>query len=138
MPRSKRVYTGGCLCGCTRYTVGGPPEFPHYCSCPHCQRWSGAPAVAWADFPLASFQWVGPGGEPTWYWTYPDSRRGFCPSCGGSICALDDGVDTICLTLASLDNSRGIVPISQSFKRTAPRWLRLMVGSTQRKDSKGG
>ena len=117
-------YKGGCLCGKIQYVVAGPSDFPHYCSCAHCQKWSGAPAVGWVDFPLAGFQWTGEGGEPAWYWTYPDTKRGFCASCGGSICAVDEGAKTICLTLASLDDDDEIVPASHSFASSAPSWWR--------------
>ncbi|MGL9717887.1 MAG: GFA family protein [Wolbachia sp.] len=30
----------------------------HLCSCAICQRSSGAPTVAWVEFPLKSFEWV--------------------------------------------------------------------------------
>ena len=39
--------TGGCLCGSLRYAVAAAPTNPHFCTCRQCQRWSGAPVVAW-------------------------------------------------------------------------------------------
>ncbi len=52
-------FTGGCLCGQIRYTLAASPEFPHFCTCHMCQKWTGAPVVAWADFPLAWTDWPG-------------------------------------------------------------------------------
>ena len=119
------IYKGGCLCGSIRYSISGSPTFPHYCTCRMCQKWSGAPVVAWADFPLAALVWDGPGGPPATYRSSPEVQRGFCSTCGGTIFALDDGSSTICITLSTLDDPDSVVPASQSFPESAPRWLRL-------------
>lgn len=119
------TYTGGCLCGSIRYTTSGEPTFPHYCSCKMCQQWSGAPVVAWVDFPRDSLTWDGPGGEPAVYQSSELTQRGFCPTCGGTLFARDDGADTICMTVATLDNPDSIVPESQSFPDAAPAWLNV-------------
>ncbi|MBB5915682.1 hypothetical protein BJY24_004594 [Nocardia transvalensis] len=29
---------GGCLCGNIRFSATGDPDFPHLCSCEHCQK----------------------------------------------------------------------------------------------------
>jgi hypothetical protein len=117
------MMTGGCLCGNIQYVASGPPDFPHVCSCPHCQRLSGGPIMAWVDLPLDGFAWTGPGGEPSWYFTFPDSRRGFCPNCGSNLCAQDSGADTICVTIVTLDDHTQLRPLSQSFKDNAVSWL---------------
>lgn len=118
-------YTGGCLCGHIRYRITGAPDWPHYCSCTQCQKWSGAPVVAWVDFPLASITYDGPGGAPAMFRSSKKTRRGCCPQCGGSICALDDGADTICITMSSLDDNSGLTPESHSFRDMAPDWLTM-------------
>ncbi|WP_439956514.1 GFA family protein [Nocardia nova] len=33
---------GGCHCGTIRFSATGEPDFPHLCSCEHCQRLLGA------------------------------------------------------------------------------------------------
>jgi hypothetical protein len=53
------------------------------------------------------------------------ARRGFCPKCGGSICAVEDGSDKICMTVATLDDPNAIVPEARSFPNSAPSWLRV-------------
>ncbi|NUS73136.1 MAG: GFA family protein [Corynebacteriales bacterium] len=116
-------HTGGCLCGNIRYEAVGPIDFPHVCSCEHCQRRSGAPVTAWVDVPIDGFRWLGPGGEPTWYYTFSDTKRGFCAICGSSVSAQDEGADTMGLAMMSLDEHRHIVPQSQSFRNDAVSWL---------------
>ncbi len=118
-------FTGGCLCGQIRYSQTACPEYPHFCTCHMCQKWTGAPVVAWADFPLDSLTWDGPGGEPTMYPSSEETRRGFCPRCGGTLCALDEGSTTICMTVATLDDPGAVAPTSHSFPESAPAWLEV-------------
>ncbi len=122
-------YTGGCVCGHIRYTVTGEPLFPHLCTCPMCQRWSGAPALGWVDFKRSAVVFHGPGGEPALYRspepTQSGFQRGFCPICGSPVCALDDGAEEIALTIGTLDEPSSIVPESQSYPESAPSWLRI-------------
>ncbi|MEV6684727.1 GFA family protein [Streptomyces sp. NPDC051130] len=115
--------SGGCLCRRIQFTVSGPPDYPHTCSCPHCQELSGGPMMAWVSFPLNSLKWTGDGGEPAWHYTWPDSRRGFCPRCGSQLCALDDGATSIAVTLPALGNPADLVPVNQSYRDTAVPWL---------------
>lgn len=105
-----KAYTGSCLCGYISYAVSGEPSFPHLCSCHMCQKWSGAPTVAWVEFPIKNVQWDGAGGEPTFYRSSAKTRRGFCPKCGGTLCALDDGYENVSMTIASLNDPNAIVP----------------------------
>lgn len=119
------THTGGCLCGDIRYEVSAEPANPHFCSCRQCQRWSGAPVVAWVDFPLNALAYVGPGGEPSYYRSSASAQRGHCATCGGTVCALDDGSDTVCMTIASLDDPDPVVPASQSYPASAPSWLKV-------------
>ncbi|MCL7493083.1 GFA family protein [Streptomyces sp. MCA2] len=117
------VRSGGCLCRRIRFTIVGKADYPHTCSCPHCQKLSGGPMMSWASFPLSGLTWTEEGGEPAWHYTWPDSRRGFCPSCGSQLCALDDGATSIAITLSALDDATGLVPVNQSFREDAVAWL---------------
>lgn len=82
--------------------------------------------MAWVGFPADRFTWTGPGGEPQWYATFPTTKRGFCPTCGSTIAALDDGSDDIGITMMALDDHSDITPVHQSFKHTAVRWLPVL------------
>ncbi|MGP1395555.1 MAG: GFA family protein [Inquilinaceae bacterium] len=118
-----KTFKGGCLCGDVRYEATAEPIFPHLCSCTVCRRWSGAPTVAWVEFPLTAVAWTGPGGEPRLFRSSPKTRRGFCPSCGSALCAIDDGYPNISLVIASLDRPNLIVPdAGHSYKSDRPRW----------------
>src|SRR6185312_7991842 len=97
-----KEYTGSCLCGNITYKVKGEPIFPHLCSCRMCQKWSGALTVAWTEFSLKTFIWNGPGGKPSFYRSSQKTQRYFCPKCGSTLGAIDDGSETIGITIASL------------------------------------
>jgi len=129
---AEKIYTGGCLCGRIRYTATGPTDgFPHLCSCEHCKKRSGGPTMAWAGFYLVNFAWDGPGGEPTWYETYPGkTKRGFCPACGSQIAGIDiDKPDTdktiMGVLIPSLDEPEQpeFRPIHQSSRPHAFSWM---------------
>jgi hypothetical protein len=114
---------GGCLCGNIRFSATGAPDFPHLCSCPHCQKLGGCPMMAWVDFPVEGFEWVGPGGEPKWFKTFQTTKRGFCDECGSTVAAIDDGGTMMGVTMMALDDHSGLVPIKQSFSSNAVPWL---------------
>lgn len=118
-----KLYRGGCLCGAIRYEAQGPDDrFPHLCSCEHCQKRSGGPVMAWTGFPVATFAWTGPGGEPRWFETFPgQTKRGFCGTCGSHIAAIDPGAQFMGVTIPSLDEPHQpeFAPIHQSFSPNA-------------------
>jgi len=56
--------------------------------------------------------------------------RGFCPVCGGTLCAVEDGSDAIVMTIASLDDPDRIVPGPQhSYRESAPSWWTVSVSN---------
>jgi hypothetical protein len=118
--------TGGCLCGKIRFVVTDEPDYPHVCSCRHCQKRAGGPMQSWVSFPIAGLRWTGEAGEPTWYDTFPgETRRGFCPTCGSHVAAFDYGDSMIGINLSALDypNDPRLIPINQSFRSDAVAWL---------------
>ncbi|WTZ55065.1 GFA family protein [Nocardia sp. NBC_01388] len=117
---------GGCLCGNIRFSATGAPDFPHLCSCEHCQRLSGAPVMSWVSFPSEGFEWTGPGGEPTWFETFPQICRGFCPSCGSTMASKGDEEGLVGVTMMSLDDHTSLVPERQSFRPNAVPWLPIV------------
>lgn len=120
-------YSGGCLCGQTTFIARGKPSNPHLCSCTMCQRSSGAPTVAWVDFPLDSFAWNGTR-KPGLYQSSQNTQRCFCSNCGGLLGALNTGSSTVCITIASLNNPNLIVPGAQhSYKESAPIWWKVKI-----------
>ena len=115
---------GGCLCGKIRFAASGEPDYPHTCSCKHCQRLSGGPMMSWVSFPLDGFAWTTGSDALSWFYTFKgETKRGFCSTCGSQVCALDDGGTTIGITLSALDSAEGLDPVNQSFRQDAVSWL---------------
>jgi hypothetical protein len=79
--------------------------------------------MSWVDLPREGFLWNGPGGEPQWYNTYPETQRGFCNKCGSSIGAQDISGEAIGVTMTSLDHHDELIPERQSFRDNAVSWL---------------
>lgn len=121
-------YSGSCLCGWITYKADEKPIFPHLCSCRMCQKWSGALTVAWVEFPLNALEWNGPGGKPFFYRSSKTTQRGFCSACGSALCAIDDGGDTIAMTIATLQEPVLIKPgVQHSFKEEMPSWWEVSI-----------
>ncbi|MFI0776246.1 NUDIX domain-containing protein [Streptomyces sp. NPDC021212] len=126
------VRTGRCECGHIAYEVVGFPDDPHLCSCRHEKRLSGGPAVLWVGFPKTTLTWTGPGGEPTWYATWPTLRRGFCPRCGSHLVSIADDSDMIMVTGFSLDDRSGIAPVGHSFREESVPWMTIALAPDPR------
>jgi hypothetical protein len=88
-----------------------------------CQRGVGAPLTAWVNFPLHGFAWARD--EPAWYRSSSFLQRGFCPTCGASICTIADGDDYVCVTLASLDDPERISPALHMWTSSQLSWLKI-------------
>jgi hypothetical protein len=88
-----------------------------------CQRGVGAPLTAWVNFPLKGFAWTA--GEPAYYRSSADLRRGFCPTCGASICTVADDDAYVCVTLASLDDPAQIAPALHMWTSSQVPWLEI-------------
>ncbi|MGA0544172.1 GFA family protein [Brevundimonas sp. VNH65] len=73
------MLTGGCHCGDIRYETADQAIHHTLCHCEDCRKCAGAPAVAWA---LAPADQVRITGQPVWYASSADGRRGFCGRCG--------------------------------------------------------
>ncbi|PHM39006.1 ribulose phosphate epimerase [Xenorhabdus mauleonii] len=126
----KLEYSGGCLCGYIRFTAAGEVGDPHTCSCSMCQQHSGALTLCWVEFPKAAVHWNGPGGTPSLFRSSDYSSRAFCPQCGSSLGAIDDG-PTVGLLLGNFDskNRKSLHPVSHSFVSSRPHWWKIDIHS---------
>ena len=120
---AERTYEGGCLCRAVRYRATGEPHTPHYCHCRMCQLGVGAPVTAWVNFPRAGFAWTA--GEPVWYRSSPELRRGFCATCGASLATIGNDDPYVCVTLASLDDPSRTSPILHMWSSSQTPWLEI-------------
>jgi hypothetical protein len=119
--------TGHCQCGDIVYQVEGIPDDPHLCSCRHETRISGGPAVLWVGFRKDGLAWIGPGGEPTWYSTWPTLRRGFCPRCGTHLVSVAEESNMVMVTGFSLDDLSGTDPVGHSYREEAALWMTIAL-----------
>jgi hypothetical protein len=126
--RKAKTHLGGCLCGSIRFEATGPADFPHTCSCKMCQRHSGAPTVAWVEFPNEAVAWTGPGGRPATYRSSPGSSRAFCPTCGSTLGAIDDKpITALVLGVFDSPNRKELVPQSHSYRSARPSWWQVSI-----------
>lgn len=124
--------TGGCLCGNIRFSAEGRPDNPHTCSCHMCQRHSGAPTLVWVSYAREDVTWTGPGGAPAVWRSSDISSRAFCPVCGSTLGAVDDG-PTIGLVSGSFDrpNLAVLAPVKHSYTGSRPKWWCFGSGDTR-------
>jgi hypothetical protein len=120
---TEQIYQGGCLCGRIRYRASGEPHKPHYCHCRMCQLGVGAPLTAWVNFPREGFAFAAD--EPIYYRSSPYLQRGFCPTCGASICTIADDDDYVCVTIASVDDPERIAPTLHMWTSSQVSWLKI-------------
>lgn len=123
-------FAGGCLCGRVRFEAGGPPETPHWCHCGMCRKATGAPAAAFANFPVATFRVTA--GEPATFPSSPGIRRGFCRDCGGSLFTVGDGASLISVLIGSVDAPDRTAPAYHIHHADRVSWLAIADGLPRR------
>jgi hypothetical protein len=107
MPQT--TLSGGCLCGCVRYTLKGDPVLTAVCHCSMCRKASAAPAVAWAMYRQDQVTLSQAGLRE--YHSSPEATRSFCQECGTQIAFRADYVPgMIDITLGSLDDPNALEP----------------------------
>lgn len=105
--RQQECLEGGCLCGAIRYRATAPALRGVICHCSICRRHSGAPALAFVHFPIASFTWIK--AEPSWYRSSRYAERGFCPTCGSTVAMREEVLrDRVQVCVGSLDTAAGV------------------------------
>jgi hypothetical protein len=121
-----KTHEGGCLCGAVRFSVVGPLEFPHTCSCKMCQRHSGSLTQVWVEVPRERVAWTGKKKPAKWR-SSNGSSRAFCKFCGSTIGAIDDK-PVIALAVGTFDkpNAQVFKPHSHSFVGSRPKWWTVM------------
>ena len=113
---------GGCLCGSLRYRVGAEPLDAGYCHCSLCRRSTGAPVLAWASIPVASFAYTK--GRPAIYLSSSWGQREFCASFGAQICYRDQGAaETVEINVGGLDAPASSPPRHHIFTGDRIPWF---------------
>jgi hypothetical protein len=113
---------GGCLCGKVRFRVTATPLDSGYCHCRMCQKNSGAPAVAWATFPTASFSWIA--GQPGVYISSAEAQRSFCANCGSYLVFMSTASPAeVSVNVASFDAPDTFPPRKHIFVESRIAWF---------------
>jgi hypothetical protein len=118
------VHEGGCLCGATRYQATGDPIVVTFCHCSSCRRAAGAPAVAWAMFPLDRFEITK--GKPSQFASSKGVERGFCGGCGTPLMYTAEVLPGLVdLTVGSMDDPSRLPPQMHIWDNRRLDWMVL-------------
>ncbi|ATE64293.1 GFA family protein [Rhizorhabdus dicambivorans] len=113
---------GRCLCGAIRYRVLSEPFDAGYCHCRMCQRFSGAPVMAYASIPRDDLLFET--GEPVRRRSSDIGERWFCGDCGSSLAmVVDDAPDLVDLALATLDDPIALPPNFHIWRESRIGWF---------------
>ena len=122
------AFSGGCLCGATRYEVAPGPAAQVLCFCEMCRRATGAPGPGFISVDAQRVTWLG---TPSVYRSSDVAERGFCPSCGTALFYRSDGSSTIGLTAGAAE--RDFAPSTAFYAEARPDWLETAatLGATE-------
>jgi hypothetical protein len=129
-PMAETSYEGGCLCGAVRYRVSGAARDLCYCHCRSCRLSTGTHCVAWATFERDRFELLR--GVLASRRSSPPVVRSFCAACGAAITYAHDATPReLDVTLASLDDARGLAPACHIWVSHKLPWVALGDGLPQ-------
>ena len=119
---------GGCNCGRVRIELRGEPVRVGLCHCLTCRKETGGPFMAFAVWPADR---VGVAGE-TASWTASTDHRHFCPACGSSLFATEDGSDGVEVRLGALDDApSSLTPEYELWTPRRESWQGTVEGAAQ-------
>lgn len=126
------VTTGSCLCGAVRYEVTGALRDVVNCHCAMCRKTHGH-IGAYSAAPRAALHIIDSGGLK-WYRSSPESRRGFCAVCGGTLFWERDGAEAISIAAGTLDPPTGLKTALQIYVNHAGDYYEVPEDIPQRAD----
>jgi hypothetical protein len=114
-------FTGGCVCGGTRYVLKSRPFALIDCHCIDCRRSAGAPYVTWGSVPRHDL--VVTNGEPRKI-AHANRIRSFAACCGTHL-FFEDTKDSemIDITIALLDDPTLLAPRKVIFLEDKLPWV---------------
>ena len=133
--------TGGCLCGAIRYECTEPASTGGYCHCTTCQKGYGGLHGAWLALPVAALRFTS--GDPKYYQSSENTRRGFCSGCGSPLVMIYDGSTHPGVNVGSLDRPEDW-PLNQegywghSYVGSKVSWEVIADGMPQHETYPGG
>ena len=115
--------TGACLCGAIRFEAAVPPRRVTHCHCGMCRRAIGTAVATFATFASADVRWIG---EPARYDSSDRGWRGFCPTCGSSVCfGYKPRPERIYITLGIFDEPDAFPAGFHDHRAEKLGWLRV-------------
>ena len=122
------VRRGGCNCGKVRIELRGEPVRAGLCHCLTCRKETGGPFMAFAVWDRSQLSVTG----ETRSWTATTDHRHFCPACGSSLFATNDGDEEVEVRLGALDDApSGLTPGYELWTPRRERWQRPVAGAAQ-------
>ena len=116
-------FTGGCVCGGTRYVLRNRPLSLGDCHCIDCRRSAGAPYVTWGCVRREDLSVTK--GEPRKI-VHANRIRSFAACCGTHLFFEDTkDSDTIDVTIASLDDPAPFAPQKAIWLEDKLPWVTL-------------
>ena len=119
----KKKIEGGCLCGAVRYACQQAPVDIGYCHCRMCQRASGAPVVAWAEFRLKAFSYTQ--GATRTFQSSTDAQREFCGDCGSQLVFRYTGSRYVGINIGTLDDPGQVTPRWHIWTESQLEWFEV-------------
>ncbi len=114
-------FTGGCVCGGTRYVLKSRPIAVLDCHCIDCQRSAGAPYITWGSVPREDL--VVTKGESRKI-AHANRIRCFAACCGTHLFFEDaKDSDAVDVTIASLDDPALFAPTKAIFLEDKLPWV---------------
>lgn len=118
----EQLVEGGCACGRVRFRAAGPCVRSGYCHCRSCQKSSGAPVLAFADFAAAGFTWTR--ALPMSWASSARGRRLFCAACGTQVAFFNaDEPAMMSINSATLDEPQRCPPRLHIWTRDRIAWF---------------
>ncbi|QDC07734.1 GFA family protein [Oceanicola sp. D3] len=119
---------GSCLCGAIRFEVTGKPQGVSVCHCGQCRRQSGH---LWASAYVKDDE-LSIHGEPQWYASSAEAKRGFCPTCGSFLFWKHRDEDTTSFALGAIDGPTGLTLQKHIFTADKGDYYEISDGVEQR------
>lgn len=115
------LWSGGCQCGAVRYRVSERPANPCICHCRMCQKQFGSFFGAFALTHPDHFHLTR--GQPAWFQSSDDAKRGFCRDCGTPLLYQYLSSPQIAIALGSLDRHSDLKPETQLGTESREPWF---------------
>jgi hypothetical protein len=118
-------HRGRCLCGLTRFTARGKPNWAGHCHCNSCRRNTASPFTSYFGVSHANYAWTGE--KPASFTSSPGVTRYFCAECGTPMAYYSDRWDhETHFYIASLDDPAAIEPQFHVFWREKLPWINIV------------